>query len=215
MKYALISKPNENYSPMQQILVNRGINTSEIEGYLKTSDSDIYKPTLLEEIESAAHIILHCMNKKLKMFIQVDSDCDGYTSASALINYIYKIDPEYAKECIAFRVHEGKEHGVIVDTVPEDTFLVVIPDAGSNQYEEHLALAKKGKSVLVIDHHDADKVSEDAIVVNNQLSPRYPNKSLSGVGVVYKLCQLLDEILEIEEADKLLDVVALGMKISC
>lgn len=37
----------------------------------------------------------------------------------------------------------------------------------SNDYEEHALLASKGIDVLVIDHHEADKVSEYACVINN------------------------------------------------
>jgi len=66
--------------------------------------------------------------------------------------------------------------------------LVIVPDAGSNDYEQHQVLRERGVDVLVIDHHEADKVSEDACVINNQLSAHYANKTLSGVGVVYKFC---------------------------
>ena len=54
-------------------------------------------------------------------------------------------------------------------------------------------LKEHGKDVVVIDHHEAERYSENAIVVNNQLSERYPNKSLCGAGVVYKLLMVLDE----------------------
>ena len=39
----------------------------------------------------------------------------------------------------------------------------------------------------------------------------YPNKNLSGVGIVYKLCQSLDQVLNVEFADGFLDLVAIGM----
>lgn len=42
-----------------------------------------------------------------------------------------------------------------------------MPDAGSNDYEQHKELKEKGIDVLVIDHHEADKVSEDACIINN------------------------------------------------
>lgn len=211
MKYKLIAEPNKNYSPMQQILVNRGIASQDIEGYLKSTDEVIIPNDLLDNIEEAAVVILSCMRDKKKIFIQVDSDCDGYTSAAALINFMYRIDSEYVMNYVEIRVHEGKEHGVIPETVGDDVSLVIIPDAGSNQYEEHKILSNRGIQVMVIDHHEADKVSEYAIVVNNQLSERYENKSLSGVGVVYKVCSKIEEIIGTGDANSLLDLVALGM----
>ena len=211
MKYKLIAEPNKNYSPMQQILVNRGIAPQDIEGYIKSTDADILPNELLDNIEYAAVTILTCMRDRKKMFVQVDSDCDGYTASASLINYLYKIDPEYVNNYLQIRVHNGKEHGIIPSTVGDDISLVIIPDAGSNQYDEHKELKDRGIDVVVIDHHEAEKVSEDAIVVNNQLSENYPNKNLSGVGVVYKLCCVMDKIMEVAEADSTLDLVALGM----
>ena len=88
--------------------------------------------------------------------------------------------------------------------------LVICPDSSSNDYEEHKILAEQGVDVLVIDHHEADTVSEYACVINNQLCD-YPTKSLSGVGMVYKFCSYLDELLNNDYADQFLDLVALGM----
>ena len=42
------------------------------------------------------------------------------------------------------------------------------------------------ENVLVIDHHEAEKYSEHACVINNQMCD-YPTKSLSGAGVVYTM----------------------------
>lgn len=71
-------------------------------------------------------------------------------------------------------------------------------------------MANKGVDVLVIDHHEADKVSEHACIINNQLC-NYPTKSLSGVGMVYKFCSYMDMLLGVNNADQFLDLVSLGM----
>ena len=148
-----------------------------------------------------------------KIFVQVDSDVDGYTSAAAFINYANMLAPGHAQQNISYRIHNGKEHGLIVDTIPKDVKLVVAPDSSSNDYEQHKILKEQGVDVLVLDHHEADKVSEYACVINNQLSKNYSNKNLSGVGVVYKFCQYIDKICNLEYADNLLDLVAVGLEI--
>lgn len=132
---------------------------------------------------------------------------DGYTSSTLLISYLKEVFPNVN---LTWRLHEGKEHGVIVDTVPKTANLVIIPDAGSNQFEEHKQLKDMGIDVIVLDHHDCSKESEDAIVVNSQLSPRYDNKQFSGVGIVYKVLQALDDKLKLNFADEYLDLVAIG-----
>ena len=80
----------------------------------------------------------------------------------------------------------------------------------SNDYEVHQQLKAKRVDVLVIDHHEADKISENACIINNQLCD-YPTKSLSGVGMVYKFCSYMDELLNVDYANDYLDLVALGM----
>lgn len=132
---------------------------------------------------------------------------DGFTSSAELISYLKRVFPEVK---IRWRLHEGKEHGIIVETIPKDVNLVIVPDAGSNDYEQHKQLHDMGIDVIVLDHHDCLKESQHAIVVNSQLSPEYENKQLSGVGITYKFMKLLDELLGVKFADDYLDLVAIG-----
>ena len=155
-------------------------------------------------------MLINHINAQNNIFIQIDSDADGYTSASLLINYLHRLFPYFVENHITYRMHTGKQHGIILDTIPKDTNLVIIPDAGSNQYEEHEILNKMGIDVLVIDHHEAEEESKYACVINNQLCD-YPTKSLSGVGMVYKFCSYIDELLNIDYANDYLDLVAVGM----
>lgn len=87
--------------------------------------------------------------------------------------------------------------------------LILVPDAGSNDYSQHAELKSKNIDTIILDHHLADKISEDAIVINNQLSD-YPNKDFSGVGIVYQFCRYLDKLMNTDYANNYLDLVALG-----
>lgn len=60
------------------------------------------------------------IGRKSKVFIQVDSDCDGYTSAAVLMNYLNFHFPYFVQNNIIYRMHEGKQHGLILDTIPFD-----------------------------------------------------------------------------------------------
>lgn len=89
--------------------------------------------------------------------------------------------------------------------------MIIAPDSSSNDYEEHEYLHQMlGIDILVIDHHEADEISSNACIINNQLCD-YPTKSLSGVGMVYKFCSYIDELLNTDHAELFLDLVALGM----
>lgn len=211
MEYKLISEKNDNLSVIQQVLINRGIALKDIDHYLNTTENDNLDPSLIERIKDGVAILIKHIYNNDKILLQVDSDCDGYTSSSLLLNYLYQLFPYYVQNNILYRFHSGKEHGIIVSTIPEDVKLVIAPDSSSNDYEQHKELSEKGIDILVIDHHEAEKISEYACIINNQLCD-YPTKSLSGVGMVYKFCQLIDKLLGKNIIDNYLDLVALGMK---
>ena len=209
MKYELIA-PRTCSSSIEQVLVNRGIKLEEIPHYLNTTDNDLLNPLLLDNIQEAAKMLVRHIKSGSKVFIQVDSDVDGLTSSAVLMNYLNEIVPAFVQSNVTYRLHDGKQHGIILESIGDDIKLVIAPDASSNDYEVHEALAARGIDVLVLDHHEAERVSEYACVVNNQLCD-YPNKSLSGVGVVYKFCSYLDTLLGSSCGRRFEDLVALGL----
>ena len=213
MEYQLIAPRiplDRVLTAVEQVLANRGIAPENVEHYLHTSDQDILNPALIMNIDEGIRILIKHIAQGDKVLIQIDSDCDGYTSAAELINYLNRLFPGFVQSNIYYRIHTGKQHGIILDTIPDDVKLVIAPDSSSNDYEVHQQLKERGIDVLVIDHHEADAISENACIINNQLCD-YPTKSLSGVGMVYKFCSRIDELLNVDYADDYLDLVALGM----
>ena len=210
MNYQLIAPRVPSMSMVEQVLTNRGIDLSDVPHYLHTSDNDILPPSIIQNIHEGAKMLIKHISQNDKVLIQVDSDCDGYTSAATLINYLNCLFPGFVQNNISYRLHEGKAHGLILETIPQDVKLVIAPDSSSNDYEVHEALHQRGVDVLVIDHHEADHISEYACVINNQLC-NYPTKSLSGVGMVYKFCSYIDSLLNVSYADDYLDLVSLGL----
>ena len=210
MEYRLRAPEFPIYTPVEQVLVNRGIPYDQINHYLNTTDNDILDPRLIPHLDEGAKMLIRHISQNDKVLIQVDSDCDGYTSAALLMNYLYCLFPSFVNNNISYRVHMGKQHGIIPDTIPEDVKLVIAPDSSSNDYEAHEYLNLSGVDVLVIDHHEADHISEYACIINNQLCD-YPTKSLSGVAMVWKFCCYIDMLLKTNHAQKFLDLVALGL----
>lgn len=210
MEYRLRAPEFPIYTPVEQVLVNRGIPYDQINHYLNTTDNDILDPRLIPNLDEGAKMLIKHISQNDKVLIQVDSDCDGYTSAALLMNYLYCLFPSFVNNNISYRVHMGKQHGIIPDTIPEDVKLVIAPDSSSNDYEAHEYLNLSRVDVLVIDHHEADHISEYACIINNQLCD-YPTKSLSGVAMVWKFCCYIDMLLKTDHAQKFLDLVALGL----
>ena len=165
-------------------------------------------------IKEGAKILIKHIHEGDKVLIQIDSDADGFTSSALLLNYLNCLFPAFVKNNISYRFHTGKQHGIpleiIDDIISKGYKLVIAPDAASNDYEQHKILKENNVDVLIIDHHEAEKVSKDACVINNQLCD-YPTKSLSGVGMVYKFCSYIDKILDENYANLFIDLVSVGM----
>ncbi len=200
-------EPNILATSVLRVLRNRGIDENKMHDLLNPVKDFLTDPLCLDNIGYGVELLMKHLAEKSTIFIQVDSDVDGYTSAALLYLYIKRLDPD-AK--IIWRVHEGKQHGVIVDTVPEGVGLVILPDSGSSQYKEHKELFDKGIHVLVLDHHETERESEHALVINNQMGD-HPNRSLCGVAVVHKFCKFIDMTLGYNYADDYLDITAIGL----
>ena len=214
--YKLNEKSTNNYKDLdtiiEQLLIQNGINNPQ--EYLRLSNSvDGEHKEKLTNIDKAVLMLSQHIDKQSKIHILVDSDVDGFTSASILYQYLKNlfIENKMSLENLTYSLHRAKEHGISFDiNIPENIDLLIIPDASSNDYEQHKEYKDKGVDIIVLDHHPVKKISENAIIVNNQLCD-YPNKQLSGVGIVYKFIQELDNYYWREEAEQYLDLVALGM----
>lgn len=211
MKYSLVNKNlTENYG--ENLLKERGVN--DVKRFLNPDKSCIQSPSDLDNIDKAAELLIQVINKDEKILIVVDSDCDGFTSATIIYQYIKKIKNNIE---IDYLLHEGKQHGLEdhIDTLLEKGIeygLVILPDSSSNDFGYHEQLKGVHIPVLVLDHHLTDvELSNNAVVVNNQLSEKYLNKELTGAGVVYQFCRYLDSKLGLDFADYFMDLAAWGI----
>ena len=215
MKYKLINKINPEYSPIEQILTNRGIKIEDIQHYLNSSSKDVNSPLLFGEelMKKAADRLVEQVKLNNKIIVVVDADCDGFTSSALLLNYLHDLYPNWVENKVEYILHTEKQHGLndhINYLLKAHPSLVIIPDAGTNDVKECQQLQEIGCSVIILDHHIQDIKNPYAIIINNQTSD-YPNKELSGVGVVWQFCKYLDLVLNKQEANKYLDLVAVGL----
>ena len=206
MNYRLIKNSlNDIDNPKQTILLNRGIENWK--QYLNLSEDCTHDFNLLDNIDKAVGCFINHIEKKSRIHIIVDSDVDGYTSASMVYRYIKHLGEDIN---VTYSLHTKKQHGISKDIeIPKDCELLIIPDAGSNDIEQCKELVEKGIDVIILDHHICDKENDFAIVVNNQMCD-YPNKNFCGAGIVYKFLKAIDDELWEDYADKMLDIVALG-----
>ncbi|MFC8686002.1 DHH family phosphoesterase [Brevibacillus porteri] len=204
MRYKLLGDNDYVFDPIGSVLSNRGI--EDAEKYLNLNAKVCIPYSKLKSIDKAVCTTIKHIENKSVIYIMVDPDVDGFTSASILYSYLKLVSPELE---IIWDVHKGKEHGIANITIPDNVNLVIVPDSGSNDFDKHKELYIKGIDVIILDHHEVEYESKHAIVINSQISD-YPNKNLSGAGIVYKFCKALDDELWLDYADYFLDLVALG-----
>ena len=219
MKLELINEVTFD-DPIQQVLHNRGID--DLDRFFNINWSCVQHPTFLDNMNEGAQLLYTHLSCDNKILIIVDSDCDGFTSAAILLNYLH--DQKSAtfdgyEYHIEYAFHDKKDHGLsdaplmkrIRDKIKPD--LVIIPDASGNvmQYQ---ALLDLGMDILVIDHHDTEPIEidkEHLVIINNIQSEDYENKALSGAGCVWQFCRYLDRVWVDCDADKYLPIVAIGL----
>jgi single-stranded-DNA-specific exonuclease len=222
MKIQLINQPNPLFSPQKQILINRGFDEKEIEHYFNLTDIDINDPEIFGEelLAAAATALRNTIDADEDICIVVDCDCDGYTSSAILINYLHDLAPAFTENHVHWFMHEGKQHGLsdAMDWIESiNPSLVIIPDAGSNDADQLYELEDIGTNIIILDHHEIEErdfwLTErhpHAFLINSQF-PQYPNKELSGAGVVWQFCRYLDKLWNNSYANQYLDLTALGL----
>lgn len=204
---------NKETDFLHTILKSAGI--EDIESFLNVNINHTHNPFLLKNMEEGIETLHKNLNKKI--YIKVDSDADGYTSAAYIYQFIKEIAPETE---IIYGFNFKKEHGLTYKDVKdiENLSLIIVPDAGSSK--ESIKEYEKIKNnlnvpILILDHHDISKEVYDCenVVLINCMDGQYPNPNLSGVGVVHKFCLAYCNIynIDIKIANYYLDLVALGM----
>jgi single-stranded-DNA-specific exonuclease len=124
-------------------------------------------------------------------YIICDSDVDGFCSAAIAYLYLRHIDIQ--TEDITVLFHSKKQHGlssdIDIDWENVKNSVIWLPDAGTNDAEQCERLYRKGNYILITDHHMKSVDNKYACIINNQMSDKVANKSLSGTGVTFKFIQ--------------------------
>jgi len=190
----------------EDLLLARGI--TDLEKFLNPDESCLQTYKDLSNIDTAVDCLAH-LAPDAKIALIVDCDVDGYTSSAIIYQYLKEWQPTWN---ITPYLHDGKAHGLEEHweaIQAEDYQLVLIPDAGSN---DHAYAEQIHCPIIILDHHLMDQpASSNMIVVNNQTSPAYQNKDLSGAGVAFQFCRALDDARGEKKAEQYIDLAALGV----
>jgi len=199
------------------ILVQRGFTEPRTaHKFLNPSLDDLYDPRTLPDYESAKDAILGAVDRKELIFVHGDYDVDGVTSA-ALLNRFLKAIGANVHTHVPHRMREGYGiHRSAVEAAKSlGAKLFLTCDCGVAAHEQVQIAREAGMAVVVTDHHSVGDVlpGANAVINPHRKDSAYPFDELSGVGVVFRLCEGLTQELK-HPVDRyrraFLDLAALG-----
>lgn len=176
------------------ILLERGFTTAEaMREFLYGSNTPFHDPFLMKDMEKTVQRIKTAVQTGEKITVYGDYDVDGITAASLL--YIYLKE---AGACVDTYIPKRENEGYGLNDAAlkflaeNGTGLVVTVDCGISGVHE-VEQAPAGMDIIITDHHTVPEIVPPAYAIINpkQVDCNYPFKSLSGVGVAFKLCQAL------------------------
>ena len=165
------------------------------------------------DIQYACQEIEYWSKLDSTVFIVQDGDGDGIFSTVILYQYLMKLSDKWT---IKILIHSGKQRGLddedIMDKIrQEKPDLVIIPDAGTNNYEQANELCELGIGLIVLDHHDIVTPIDKGYLVNNQDTRYDVSRNGSGALVTHKFLQGLDNQFGLDWSGYFIDLVALSL----
>lgn len=224
-----IKTPKKHDTIEERIAKIRGI--KDIKSFLNPTSESLHDPYLMKNIQEASNRIIQAVKTGEKIVVSYDPDADGITSATIMLrhlrhytdklDYIYgerndghgieemikvkTLDEEKDKE----RIKHNKEN---TDKIREADLLILVDSSSSDVEACRFIKEELGTDIVILDHHEIEKDNPHVILVNPQQKDcEYPNKYLSGAGVVFKTLQVIEDTLDEVDVWQFIDLVAVGM----
>lgn len=224
-----------------KLLVSIGITEPTLAiKFLKPNLNQLHNPFLLKDMEKAVERINRAIDNGEKILGHGDYDCDGVTT-STLLKEGFRLLGVDIDVFAPNRFKDGYGlNPKRMNVFAREYDLIISGDTGIRAFPAATLVKEIGHADLIVtDHHEphivsvdtVDKEAEDAgavteiigdekiylpdcyaVIDQQRLGDPYPNKSLAGVGVVFKLMQALFMSRKVDMKPLLyyLDLVATG-----
>jgi len=224
-KMWVITPPSDQWRLLQKelgisavtarILAGRGISDAAAAAkFLKPDYDELHPPMLLPDMEQAVERIASALADNEPITVYGDYDVDGQTSVVLLVEVLRSLarDPGLIGYYIPNRMDEGYGlHQEALAAISRESSLVITADCGVTAVVEAEYARSIGLDLIITDHHEPKAQLPEAVAVINpkRADSRYPFPNLAGVGVAYKLVQVLGARYG-RDFRQWLDLVALG-----
>lgn len=228
-------QPNERDSIIEKIAKIRGI--KDVNRFLHPSKEEMFDPYLIKNIEDASNRIISAIGNNEKIIASFDPDADGLTACATMLrylkNYTENVDYIYGERNDGHGIYEmtrlprryiKDEKGNNIEEEVSDLIkenvekikscdLLILIDSSSNDTKTCKYISENfGCDIIIIDHHAIERDNPYVTLVNPQQDgDEYPNKFLSGAGMVFKVMQVMEDTLGQVDPFQYMDLVAVGM----
>lgn len=176
-------------------------------------DSKLYSPYLLNGMHKALDRVITAINNREKIVICGYYDFDSIAGISTLFLVL-----KYLNADVEYFIPDDINNDYIISGEAINDHikylgasLLITVGCGSNSIFAIKQAKQLSIDVIVTDYHEIIENYEEALVINplNEIC-RYPNKDLSGSGVVFKLCEAISDYYSMKYIYKYTDLVMLG-----
>ncbi len=183
------------YTPLSaMVLASRGMDTAKKAQDYLSCDCTLPDPFLLTDMDRAAGRVGLAMQRGEKIAVFGDYDVDGITATCLLTHFLRSCGADVVSY-IPGRLEEGYGLNPIAihQLHGEGVQLIITVDCGITAVKEAQLCKDLGIDLVITDHHECKDILPEAIAVVNPHRPDggYPHKTLSGVGVAFKLAAAL------------------------
>jgi len=199
----------------EQLARIRGI--KDLNEYLNPDSNVLNDGSKMKNVKEANQKILDAIYEGKKIAVSYDADADGVMSGTLMMRFL-----RFFTQNVYFLYSQKEDgHGVDfqLDQIQDDTDLVIVVDSSSNSIEASREIVEDmGIDLIIFDHHRIENENPYALIVNpQQKGDKYHNKYLSGVGVVFKSIELIQDDLNEAYGSRFdvwdyTDIVAVGMR---
>lgn len=181
--------------PICRLLVMRGCADAETaRRFLRPRLEQLHDPYALAGMREAVARILLALDRHEKILVHGDYDVDGVCSTALYTRVLRQLGAD-VEAFVPHRVTDGYDLGRagLARAAEVGATLILTGDCGIVAHDAVAAAAAAGIDVVVTDHHTPDPALPPALAVVNphRADCTYPEKTLCGAGVAFKVCQAL------------------------
>ena len=198
----------DDFEIIDAILESRGI--EDVGSFLRPSEEDLIPFEQLKGVEEAAQIIIDAIDNNETFMIYFDNDLDGTTAGSIAYRYL----KNYTDNVHTY-IADGKVHGL--EGLPLDVLggvdVLWIVDSINDNVQLYQDILDQHTKIVVTDHHKIPQSLIDSNVDIRLVSSanNYQNPDLTGAGVTWRLCNVIDYLTLNDHSEELYDLCCAGI----